>query len=249
MSGEDLWFRVISSLVATVQSIKAVCPIIVTRASNRRLSTASIIYHDDPLPLSARAADLLTNLIPNALSSLISTTSTRDVSFPNLMRRLIDSNARSPVADRSYSEFKTIVTSMLDSYVLEGDLLTITSKISAQDLFLHVEELKEERDIGWRATSGFCAECCQPVWGQGEHASPSMSRSASANIVVESLGLTGRPRMEKRESLKGKEVEWPGTGVAKLGSVVLRPPAGVVVSRTGGVWHESCHLLSKGRRE
>ena len=253
MSGEDLWFRVISSLVATVQSIKAVCPTDPTprhdRASTRRLSSASIIYHDDPLPLSTRAADLLTSLIPNALSSLISTTSTRDVSFPNLMRRLIDSNARSPAADRSYSEFKTIVTSMLDSYVLEGDLLTITSKISAQDLFLHVEELKEERDVGWRASSGFCAECCQPVWGQGDHASPAMSRSASANVVVEALGLNGRPRMEKRPSLKGKEVEWPGSGTVKVGNVVLRPPAGVVVGRAGGVWHESCHLLSKGRRE
>lgn len=253
MTGEDLWFRLLSSLVATVRAIRAVAPSPPRpsdrSSSHRRISGASIIFHDaDPKPLSPSASDLLSSLIPTALSSLVSTTSTRAVSFPNLMRRLIESNARSPAADRSYAEFKAIVTSMLDTYVFEGDLLALTSNISAQDLFEHVARLKRQRESGWRARGDACAECGQPVWGPegAPGQAGKMTRSASVSMVVETLGMAGRPRLRKRPSLKGKEVEWPeaggAAGVEK--EAVLEPPKGIVLGRDGRVWHQSCHLLS-----
>ncbi|GAA5896988.1 hypothetical protein JCM5296_002675 [Sporobolomyces johnsonii] len=258
LSPEDLWFRLLSSLVATVRSIRALAPS-PTRpsdrsASHRRISGASIIVRDDndeSQLLSPRASELISSLIPTALSSLVSTTSSRDVSFPRLMRRLIDSNSRSPAANRSYSEFKAIVGSMLDTYAFEGDLLSLSSKISSQDLFAFVEAYKVERDRGWRpgdGGAGECAECLQPIWGpQGQGSSPPISRSASVSMVVETLGMTGRPRMKKRPSLKGKEVDWPeyhpSTNTFGGGPPALDPPRGVVVGRDGRLWHQSCHLL------
>jgi hypothetical protein len=252
MTGEDLWFRLLSSLVATVRAVRAIAPAPPRRSdlssSHRRTSGASVVFHDDdPHPLSPRASDTLSSLIPTALSSLVSTTSTRDVSFPTLMRRLIDSNARSPAADRSYSEFKAIVTSMLDTYVFEGDLLALTSKISAQDLFHHVEKLKLERDRGWRAGGECCEDCLQPVWGPQGQGSPPMTRSASVSMVVETLGMTGRPRMKKRPSLKGKEVDWPADIAAFTPTPMLDPPRGIVIGSDGRLWHQSCHLLSRVR--
>jgi hypothetical protein len=276
---EDLWFGLLSSLVSTVRSIRAIVPSPTrpsdrSSSSHRRTSNASMIIHDeddeDSNPLSPRASELLSSLIPTALSALVSTTSSREVSFPRLVRRLIDSNSRSPAANRSYSEFKSIVSSMLDTYAFEGDLLSLSSKISSQDLFAHVEHYKVERDKGWRpgggaaGEGGNCSECLQPVWGpQGgtEISSPAMSRSASVSMVVEQLGMTGRPRMKKRPSLKGKEVDWPelqlstnsrsgsnsGIGGGGGGSTgfqqELDPPKGVVVGRDGRLWHQSCHLL------
>lgn len=223
-----------------------------------------IIHDEEVSPSSAltpRASELLSSLIPSALSALVSTTSSREVSFPRLVRRLIDSNSRSPVANRSYSEFKSIVSSMLDTYAFEGDLLSLSSKISAQDLFAHVEEYKVERDRGWRPGGGGgsegnergeCAECLQPVWGpQGQGSSPPMSRSASVSMVVEQLGMTGRPRIKKRPSLKGKEVDWPelyGGGMngrnrgQGSGLQELDPPKGIVIGRGGKLWHMACHL-------
>ncbi|KAI5478318.1 late endosome to vacuole transport-related protein [Pseudohyphozyma bogoriensis] len=246
ISGEELWFRLLSSLVATVRAVRAIAPAPVRpsdmSSSHRRISGASIIIHgDEPRPLSARSSDILSGLIPTALSSLVSTTTSREVSFPNLMRRLIDSNARSPAADRSYAEFKAIVTSMLDTYVFEGDLLDITSKISAQDLFEHVEHLRIERDKGWRAQGELCGECLQPVWGPAGQMSPPMSRSASASRVVETLGMGGRPRMKKRPSLKGKEVEWTD-GAPVEREPAMQPPSGIVVGRDGSLFHHTCHL-------
>lgn len=265
---EDLWFGLLSSLVSTVRSIRAVVPSPTqpsdrSASSHRRNSNASMIIHDEDeshSTLSPRASELLSSLIPSALSALVSTTSSREVSFPHLVRRLIDSNSRSPAANRSYSEFKSIVSSMLDTYAFEGDLLSLSSKISAQDLFAHVEEYKNERDRGWRPGGrsegnerGECAECLQPVWGlQGQGSSPPMSRSASVSMVVEQLGMTGRPRMKKRPSLKGKEVDWPelygggvnGRGGRSQGSGLqeLDPPKGIVISRDGKLYHQSCHL-------
>ncbi|KAM0745686.1 hypothetical protein T439DRAFT_307526 [Meredithblackwellia eburnea MCA 4105] len=251
ITSEDLWFRLLSSLVSTVRAVRAISPAPLRpsdRSSYRRISGASIIVHDDePQSLSPRASDTISSLIPSALSSLVSTTSSRDVSFPKLMRRLIESNARSPAADRSYAEFKAIVTSMLDTYAFEGDLLALTSRISSQDLFEHVAELKSQCEVGWRARGELCAECAQSVWGpEGPGTSPPMSRSASVNMVVETLGMTGRPRMKKRPSLKGKEVEWPVEGEEREAEPALDPPKGIVVSRDGRVWHQSCHLEALG---
>ncbi|GAA5903683.1 CORVET complex membrane-binding subunit VPS8 [Sporobolomyces salmoneus] len=273
---EDLWFGLLSSLVSTVRSIRAVVPSPVqpldrSPSSHRRTSNASMIIHDeddeDPTALSPRASELLSSLIPTALSALVSTTSSREVSFPRLVRRLIESNSHSPAANRSYSEFKSIVSSMLDTYAFEGDILSLSSKISSQDLFTHVEIHKTERLKGWRPGAGAgneggggggsprgeCAECLQPVWGprgQGQAlSSPSMSRSASVSMVVEQLGMTGRPRMKKRPSLKGKEVDWPElqptpSALTRGGPQgELKPLSGVVVGRDGRLWHQSCHLL------
>ncbi|GAA6008834.1 hypothetical protein JCM10207_001741 [Rhodosporidiobolus poonsookiae] len=257
---EDLWFRLLSSLVSTVRSIRTIIPAPSLPAdrssSHRRISGASVIIHDDePRQLSPHTADLLASLIPTALSSLVSTTSTRDVSFPQLVRRLIDSNARSPATNRSYSEFKAIVSSMLDTYAFEGDLLSLSTKITSQDLYEHVKEYKRQRDRGWRPGDanplGECGECLQPVWGgQGTGSSPAMSRSASVSLVVESLGMSGRPRMKKRPSLKGKEVDWPEwppsqppSGFGAPGLPPLEPPRGVVVARDGRLFHEGCFLL------
>ncbi|GAA6005757.1 hypothetical protein JCM11491_003997 [Sporobolomyces phaffii] len=291
---EDLWFRLLSSLVATVRSIRAVVPSSPARPSDRssqshrRTSNASIVIHDGPdddddgdeggepsARLSPRSRELVSSLIPTALSALVSTTSSREVSFPRLVRRLIDANAGSSPATGGYSEFKAIVSSMLDTYKFEGDLLALSSRISAADLFAHVAAYKLARDRGWRpgvgaptlsvapaarGGRGECAECLQPVWGpRGEGSSPAMSRSASVSRVVEQLGMLGRPRMQKRPSLKGKEVDWPeldpvghrssiaprrqGAGFEAAATAALDPPTGVVVGRDGRVWHQSCHLL------
>lgn len=263
-AGEESWFRVLSSLVSTVRYIRSVCPAPALSPLSqhprrqRRRSTDSIIYLDAATSttqlLSLRSTELLTSLLPNALSSLVSTTSSREISFPNLMRRLIDSNARSPLADRSYAEFKSIISSLLATYVFESDLLDLTSKITAQDLFQYVEVLKVKRERGWRSSGDLCEECRRSVWDGRNSSSLAMTRSSSiSGELLESLveigrsGSTGSPRLGKRPSLKGKEVEWPPIRSEMM--VTGRPPPimdafelpkGVVVGRDGRVWHQSC---------
>lgn len=292
MTGEDVWYRLLASLVSTVRTVRSLSPAAAVEARSgsvraRRSSVASIIVHDlngdggleddeeQRLAFVARASEVLGTLIPAALSTLVSTTSSREVSFPQLVRRLIESNDADPVTSdspsssspgikSSYAEFRTIVSSMLDTYAFESDLLRLTTNIVSQDLFEHVEQLALERDRGWRPAADICHECARPVWGPAGHgSSPLMSRSASVSMVVETMGMSGRPRIKKRPSLKGKEVVWPpdagssvsGSSVSSAGlgletgsaaTQLLDPPNGIVVARDGRVLHQSCHLLSIG---
>ncbi|KAK4054695.1 hypothetical protein OIO90_003507 [Microbotryomycetes sp. JL221] len=253
LPSEELWFRLLSSLVSTVRAVRTVAAPALSRSdaassSRRRVSGASIILREmnDDVSTAQHVCHSLAGLLPIALSSLVSTVSTRQVSFPQLMRRLIDANSRSPSINGSYAEFKAIVTSMLDSFVSEGDLLELTSKVTAQDLFEYVEHLRLEREKGWRAGSDVCEECLQPVWGRQGQGSPPVSRSASVSIMVNAMGTAERPGMKKRPSIKGKEVEWPGPDERKRQST-MEPPRGIVIGRDGRLWHQMCHLSNVGR--
>lgn len=285
---EGLWFHVIASLVASVRSVNAVCAPLqpddaserasLLSSSRRRLSSASSIVVTDEkdgdavAAAATRASAVLSGVIPHAIASLVSNTSIREVSFPRLMRRLIEANegnesGSGATRGRSYAEFRTIVTSMLDSYSVERDLLATSARLVSSDLFEFVDSLERSRRRGWRATSDRCAECLEPVWGPASGvaaggagmslASP-LSRSASASQIVDSLGLGGtRPRLQKRPSMKGKEPAWPSLSadVATLPSRGDRfEEAGegaadeAVVRRDGRVLHHTCHLATIGMR-
>lgn len=245
MSSEDIWYRLLSALITTVQTIRSLSP------PHRRSSSASIL-HLTPSLFSPHASTLLASLIPNALSALVSTTSTQTISFPALMRRLISSPSDdSTIApNRSYGEFKAIVTSMLKTFEFEQDLIAITSDIISQDLFEDVERLKEGKERGWKVGGSLCEECGQGVFTGDGAGGEVMSRSESASRVVEGLGMTGTPRLNKRPSLKGKEVDRV-EGVRVAEEVVYDRPKGVVVGRDGRVWHLRCHLEQSagGRRD
>jgi hypothetical protein len=260
VSPEELWFQLLSSLVSTVRSIRSAVPPPHQQepvANHRRLSNASFIVHGDDMPaFSPQASELLSTIIPASLSALVSSVSSREVSFPRLVRRLIESNSRASTAARSYAEFKGIVTSMLDTYAFEGELLDLSSVISAQDLYEYVDLYKRERERGWRprngAAPGCCSDCLQPLFAAGDPAtSPAMSRSASASLLVEAMGSNERPRMQKRPSLKGKEVDWPGLAPPSRDLIAPALAAdgfsrSVVVGRDGRLWHLACHI---GRAE
>lgn len=261
VSPEELWFQLLSSLVSTVRSIRSAVPSPPQQepvANHRRLSDASFIMHGDDMPaFSPQASELLSTIIPASLSALVSSASSREVSFPRLVRRLIESNSRSSTAARSYAEFKGIVTSMLDTYAFEGELLDLSSVISAQDLYEYVDLYKRERERGWRprngSTPGCCSECLQPLFAAGGSA-PAMSRSASASLLVEAMGSNERPRMQKRPSLKGKEVDWPGLAPPSRDLIAPALAAdgfsrSVVVGRDGRLWHLACHIGRAGSGE
>ncbi|KAM0789534.1 hypothetical protein ACM66B_000349 [Microbotryomycetes sp. NB124-2] len=250
LSSEELWFRLLSSIISVVRAVRGVAASgdlasADHSSSRRRVSGASIVFRevDDDRSAADHAVQTLSSLLPLALSSLVSTVTTRQVPFPRLMRRLIDANARSPATNGSYAEFKAIVTTMLDSFVSEADLLDITSKLTSQDLFEFVDQLKRTKDSGWRAGSDVCEECLQPVWGPRGQGSPPMSRSASVSMVVDAMGISSRPNMQKRPSIKGKEVEWPAP-LQERRRTPLEPPKGVIVGQDGRLWHQACHLSS-----
>jgi hypothetical protein len=226
---EDLWYGVLSSLIDTVRDV------------SRNMQTSG----DSNQSSSIR--DMLAKikqLIPDAISVLISSTSSETLALPHLVRRLMDSSANS-----TYAEYKGILDSMLDTYRFEGNLLSTSKRLLESDVHQQVAELVKTRGTGWRPdTSGVCEACGRSVWARVNEkdrlSNPQLVvRSASELEVSEKLKI--RPKVRRRPSLKGKETDWyeeetPKTNQAGPGSQSL------VVFKGGAICHAAC--LEQGER-
>ncbi|KAK7057126.1 Lateendosome to vacuole transport-family protein, partial [Favolaschia claudopus] len=175
---EDIWFQLLSSQINCVQSVSA-CAADPTdlapgqdRILNKTLST-------------------LRSLVQDTFGALVSISSTRAVSFPRLFKRLVTSATDSSTGTQ-YTEFRTILTGMLESYRSDGDMLMISKKLVDRDLFETIAQASRERERGWAPRTRTCTFCRKALY-QG---------SAS----TESGGA----------------------------------PVGIVVSRTGKIYHSSC---------
>lgn len=103
----------------------------------------------------------LRELISETLGSLVSAS----VSFPRLFKRLVDSSAKSA---QVFSELRSILTGMLESYRADGEMLRMSTRLVQADLFVVVQELLEKRQRGWTAGTLQCGECGKNVTGGGD---------------------------------------------------------------------------------
>ncbi|KAG9013436.1 Vacuolar protein sorting-associated protein 8 [Tulasnella sp. 427] len=148
LTSEDMWFQLLESQIEMVQSV----------ASAAVKSTLDDDEHQD------RAGDKvlteLRTLLQNTFSQLLSHSTSTDVSFPRLFKRLVDSTSASRSSTKSlYTEFRLILTGMLDSYRSEGDFLTLNNRLIQQDLHGVVAEGVKARSRGWRPKIAFCTQC------------------------------------------------------------------------------------------
>lgn len=226
---EDLWYRVLSSLIDTVRDV------------SRNIRTSG----DSSQPSGTR--DMLAKvkqLIPDAISVLISTTSSETLALPHLVRRLMDSSA-----DSTYAEYKGILDSMLDTYRFEGNLLSTSKRLLEADVHQEVAELVKTRGTGWRPdTSGVCEACGRSVWTRVNEkdrlSNPQLVvRSASELEVSEKLKI--RPKVRRRPSLKGKETDWYEEEAPKTNQDGPSSQS-LVVFRGGAICHAA--FLEQGER-
>lgn len=132
---EEAWFRLLRSQIRTLQSVVAIDP-------------------------NSQHAQLLRAILQHTFSSLTARTSTQELSFPKLFRRLLDASEDGLVRTKNtYTEFRLILTGMLETYRAEGDVLGITRRLVEQDLFEVMQEHLVARQRGWRSIVPICAGC------------------------------------------------------------------------------------------
>ncbi|KAF9033308.1 hypothetical protein BDZ89DRAFT_947833 [Hymenopellis radicata] len=175
---EDVWFRLLSSQINCIQTVSASC-------SPEALSTSP--PQDSSLEMEWRALDTLRSLVRETFSSLVSISSTRGLSFPRLFKQLVNSAAQMPLSKGThYTEFRTILTGMLESYRSEGDMLFITKHLLDRDLFETVAIHNREQICGWRPSLGICSACRKPfVSSDKSKVEPSPDRR---HIIVSRTG-------------------------------------------------------------
>lgn len=145
---EDFWFELLATQVDAAQTVSTF---------HHYVNNAQVQFQDE------EALALLRSLVQSTFTSLISIGSSSTISFPRLFKRLVESVSASTSNHSSYSEFRVILTSMMDSYRGEGDLLSITDHLVKRDLFEATEQLARSRQRGSRARETMCSTCRKRV--------------------------------------------------------------------------------------
>ncbi len=174
-STEDMWLKLLKSQIGCVHRVSLFC--------SKRIAKES---KSDPLVTAQAQAEeqtmvSLRSLVQDTFTSLMSASSSRAVSFPRLFKRLVDSVANSRTAKgMMYTEFRSILTTMLESYRSNGDMLVITKHLIDRDVYTSVEEMTRERMRGWAPSRGMCS-MCGAILAEG-------SPSPDTTIVVSRTG-------------------------------------------------------------
>ncbi|KAF9037914.1 Golgi CORVET complex core vacuolar protein 8-domain-containing protein [Rhodocollybia butyracea] len=96
-----------------------------------------------------KAFSTLRSLVQETFSALVSVTTTRAVSFPRLFNRLVNAAPQLQLTSGTqYTEFRSILTGMLESYRSDSDMLIITKYLIDRDLFNTLEKAARERVRG-----------------------------------------------------------------------------------------------------
>ncbi|KAK0212552.1 Golgi CORVET complex core vacuolar protein 8-domain-containing protein [Desarmillaria ectypa] len=157
---EDIWLQLLGSQINCIQSISASC----SQETLTSFTLDSRTHANRIVDVERQTLDTLRSVIQETFTSLVSISSTRALSFPRLFKRLVNSAIQMPsFKGTHYTEFRTILTGMLESYRSEGDMLFITKHLLDRDLFQGMADLTREQNRGWTPSKGMCYVCRRPL--------------------------------------------------------------------------------------
>ncbi|KAL0574961.1 hypothetical protein V5O48_007006 [Marasmius crinis-equi] len=182
---EDIWFRLLSSQISCVQTVSSCC-------SSEVLSAQSgTLLLDEHLQSQWNSLFSLRSLIQETFSALVSVSSTHAVSFPRLFSRLVNSATQSNTITRThYNEFRSILTSMLECYRSDWDMLTITKHLLDRDVFDTMAEVTKQQVRGWAPSRQDCMYCRKPIFA-GAVKTPSLPSEEQTERVQFIVSRTG----------------------------------------------------------
>jgi len=138
---EDAWFRLLRSQLNVVHSLSKI-----TLASSESLTSTSLDLTENSL------LRRMLSLVQETFSSLVQKSSSSELSFSRLFKRLVEVTAddQDP-RDPMYTEYRLILGGMLESYRAESDVLSITKRLVERDLFKSVKAYAAARRRGTRS--------------------------------------------------------------------------------------------------
>ena len=231
---EDLWFQLLHTQISTVQAVSACVP--------PSPSQNADVDEERGAPVM-RALMTLRSLVQTTFSSLVSASAARGrgrgVSFPRLFTRLVETTTTTtPLAEGQggtpYTEFRAILTGMMEAYRAEGDMLVITKHLLDRDVFETIEMAARARARGWAPQAGTCAGCRLPLMP------PAKPLGAGTGAHTGTSGVAPSGRSGSRHKGKGKGA------VRGMVEVEVGDEEGeeqlkkITIMRTGVAYHSSC---------
>jgi hypothetical protein len=244
---EDLWFQLLHTQICTVQAVSVCCaPDKISPSLNADLDTK----REAPV---IRALTMLRSLVQTTFSSLVSASAARGrgrgFSFPRLFTRLVETTTSSLSSSLGkadggtpYTEFRAILTGMMEAYRAEGDMLVITKHLLDRDVFETIEMAARARARGWTPRAGACAGCKLPLMPAKQPDAGTGTSTGNPAGAGSSAGAgSGAGKSRNRGKGKGKgamrgmvEVE---VGEVEEDGEELRK---ITIMRTGVAYHGSC---------
>ncbi|KAL4073879.1 Golgi CORVET complex core vacuolar protein 8-domain-containing protein [Scleroderma citrinum] len=147
---EDFWFQLLRSQLHSIHII----------------STFQVSGLDDAQRLAKYdALSMLRSRVQETFASFVAISSKQALSFPRLFKRLVDPGLYTGSSSGTpYTEFRTILTGMLESYRTDEDMLVISQHLLGRDVFDTMEEYITEKVKGWSARDVVCTSCHKPLW-------------------------------------------------------------------------------------
>lgn len=170
VSLEDIWFQLLSSQINCVQVL-----------SGYRSDSEGVMDNNN---VQEHVLTILRALVQTTFTSFVSISASRAVSFPHLFKRLV--NSASTPTGTQYTEFRIILTGMLESYRSDGDMLVITKHLVDRDLFEAVSDVARERARGWAPNGVVCTFCQNPLrkQPQSDYSNPNTWDQNSVHEVI-----------------------------------------------------------------
>jgi hypothetical protein len=249
---EDLWFQLLHTQITTVQAVSACCApdaLPSLRATNSNVD-ADMEREESPVE---RALTTLRSLVQTTFSSLVSASAARGrrrgISFPRLFTRLVETTAVGGVAGEgpgtTYTEFRAILTGMMEAYRAEGDMLVITKHLLDRDVFQTVEVAARARARGWASRLGTCAGCRLPLMPLQQLQLGGVGAGVCVAAAVGATAATGSGSGSGRAKSKAK-----GKGKGAVRGMVAsvdddededeETTRKITIMRTGVAYHGSC---------
>ena len=231
---EDLWFQLLHTQISTVQAVSACVP--------PSPSQNADVDEERGAPVM-RALMTLRSLVQTTFSSLVSASAARGrgrgVSFPRLFTRLVETTTTTtPLAEGQggtpYTEFRAILTGMMEAYRAEGDMLVITKHLLDRDVFETIEMAARARARGWAPQAGTCAGCRLPLMPPAKPLGGGTGAHTGTNGVAPSSRSGSRHKGKGKGAVRGMvEVEVGD----EEGEEQLKK---ITIMRTGVAYHSSC---------
>ena len=245
---EDLWFRLLHTQISTVQAASA-CLSPRPKSNSNSDADADAVEREVSSP-AERALTTLRSLVQATFSSLVSASAARGrgrgISFPRLFTRLVETTAtvtgQSGGAGTPYTEFRAILTGMMEAYRAEGDMLVITKHLLDRDVFETVEMAGQARSRGWAvragAGAGTCAGCRLPLMpSKQQQLGVGNGACATAAAGAGSGASSGRAKSKGKGKGAVREIVGVEDGEDEDED---EEPRKITIMRTGIAYHRSC---------
>jgi vacuolar protein sorting-associated protein 8 len=90
--------------------------------------------------------------------------SVSQASFLRILRCFLSREAQS---SPTLSDLRHVLTSIFSAYTFESTILSLANRFLDKDAFVHVAEINELRQMGWRPKGQICEGCKKRCWGPG----------------------------------------------------------------------------------